>query len=226
MSENTIWIYDAIGDLFGSKAVTAKGVRDTLQAAGDASSLLIRINSPGGAVDDAVAIHTLLREHPARKIVKVDGIAASAASLIAMAGDRIEMASGSQMMVHHPWTMAVGNYKELRTVADVAEGYSKSAAQMYVARTGRPMREVAAAMDAGTYFTAEEAVSFGLADSVGRSTAIAAKSQEQVMAQAMVVAKLAFAALVGQAPEQRSTTMRSLQQASLELARARARAVA
>lgn len=222
----TIWIYDAIGDIFGVDAVTAKGVRDSLREARNAATLTVRINSPGGAVDDAVAIHSLLREHPAHKVVKVDGVAASAATIIAMAGDRIEMADGAKMMIHNPWTIAVGDYRELRAAADIAEQYAKSAAQMYVARTGRTMREVIAAMDAETYYLAEDAVDFGLADSVGGGSAIAAKSHAQIMQQALVVAKLAFAALVGQEPKQRSTTLRSLQEASLELARARARATA
>jgi len=219
--EATIWIYDAIGEMFGPDAVTAKGVRDRLQAFRGIDKLTIRINSPGGMVDDAVAIHTLLSEYKAEKVTKIDGVAASAATILIPRDSKVRIAQGAKMMIHNPWSVAVGDWREMAAASKVAKQYADSAASMYAARTGKKIEDVQAAMDATTYFDGQEAVDFGLADSVGDESAVAAKTVEAVMAQAMIVAKLAFAALVGQTSEQHTTTTTALHRASLELARAR-----
>lgn len=165
--EATIWIYDAIGEMFGPEAVTAKAVRDRLQSLRAIDRLTVRINSPGGMVDEAVAIHTLLNEYAAAKTVKVDGVAASAASVVAMVGQRIEMAVGSMLMIHNPWTVAIGDGAELRKAAEVADKYRDSLIGIYGKRTGKPREEIAAAMAAETWYTAEDAVAAGMADGIG-----------------------------------------------------------
>lgn len=172
--EATLWIYDAIGDMFGPDAVTAKGVRDRLHALRGIDRLTVRINSPGGMVDDAVAIHTLLSEYDAAKTVKVDGVAASAASVIAMIGQRIEMASGAMLMIHNPWTVAIGDGNALRKAADVADKYRDSLVAIYGKRTGKSSEEITAAMAAETWYTADEAVAAGMADGVGSEEKVAA----------------------------------------------------
>lgn len=172
--EATIWIYDAIGEMFGPDAVTAKGVRDRLQSLRGIDRLTVRINSPGGMVDDAVAIHTLLAEYGADKTVKVDGVAASAASVVAMVGNRIEMATGSMLMVHNPWTVAMGDGNELRKAAEVADKYRESLVAIYGKRTGHSADDIRVAMDAETWLTADEAVAGKWADATAEETAIAA----------------------------------------------------
>ena len=194
--EAVIWIYDAIGEMFGPDAVTAKDVRDQLGALGAIDRLTVRINSPGGVADDAIAIHTLLKEFKTETVVKVDGIAASAAALISMAGDHIEVALGGSMMIHNPWGMAVGDARELRRAADVSDHYGERGAEITAARTGQTIEAVHTAMDAETYFTADEAVEFGLADVAGQEAAVASQSTEKLMAYALEVAKIAALALV------------------------------
>lgn len=172
--EATLWIYDAIGEMFGPDAVTAKGVRDRLQALRGIDRLTIRINSPGGMVDDAVAIHTLLNEYDAAKTVKVDGVAASAASVVAMVGQRIEMASGAMLMIHNPWTVAIGDGNAMRKAAEVADKYRDSLVAIYGKRTGKPADEITAAMAAETWYTADDAVAAGMADGIGGEEKVAA----------------------------------------------------
>src|SRR5574338_262904 len=100
-----LWIYDVIGESFWESGVTAKGVRDELAKMKDTDPMTVRIKSPGGAVDHAVAIKTLLDQWKGLVSVQIDGLAASAASYIAMAGSHISIAEGSLFMIHNPWTM-------------------------------------------------------------------------------------------------------------------------
>lgn len=172
--EATLWIYDAIGEMFGPDAVTAKGVRDRLQSLRGIDRLTVRINSPGGMVDDAVAIHTLLNEYKAEKTVKVDGVAASAASVIAMTGSRIEMAPGAMLMIHNPWTVAIGDGNAMRKAADVADKYRDNLVSIYAKRTKAKPADIQAAMDAETWYTADEAVAGGMADAVSEGELVAA----------------------------------------------------
>lgn len=172
--EATIWIYDAIGEMFGPEAVTAKGVRDRLQALRGIDRLTVRINSPGGMVDDAVAIHTLLSEYSAEKTVKIDGVAASAASVVAMVGKRIEMATGAMLMVHNPWTVAIGDGNQLRKAAEIADKYRDNLVSIYGKRTGQSPDNIKAMMDAETWLTADEAIAGKWADATSEEAAAAA----------------------------------------------------
>lgn len=197
-NEATLWIYDAIGDMFGPDSVTAKGVRDRLQSLRNIDTLNIRINSPGGACDDACAIHTLLSEHPAQKIVKVDGVAASAAATIAMVGNKIQVAPGGMMMIHNPWSIAVGDGNAMRKAAEIADKYRDATAGIISKRVGKPMTDVLAAMNAESWFTADEAVSWGLAQETGGDQAVAASKTDcdRVINFAKEVARIAAMALV------------------------------
>lgn len=199
--EATIWIYDAIGEMFGPEAVTAKGVRDRLQALRGIDRLTVRINSPGGMVDDAVAIHTLLNEYQATKTVKVDGVAASAASVVAMVGQRIEMAAGAMLMIHNPWTVAIGDGNQLRKAAEVADKYRDSLVSIYGRRTGKSAEDIAAAMAAETWYTAEEAVAAGMADGVGEAESVAAFVDPELFHYKHTPAALLKAAMTAEMPK-------------------------
>lgn len=122
------------------------------------------INSPGGAAWDGVTIMNALRRHPARVEVTVDGLAASAASVIAMAGDHITMNRGSELMLHDAWGYAMGNAGDMRDTAAVLDKLSDSLADTYAARAGGGREKWRAVMQEETWFTAEEAVTAGLAD--------------------------------------------------------------
>lgn len=142
--------------------VTPKMFRDELaQYPGD---LTVRINSPGGDVSAGVAMYNMLNEHEGKVTVKVDGIAASIASLIAMAGDHIVMLPGSMMMVHNPWTFAAGNADDMEQVVEMLKKTGESMVPIYVARTGLSEERVKELLKAETWLTAEDAVELGFAD--------------------------------------------------------------
>jgi ATP-dependent protease ClpP protease subunit len=133
-------------------------------AAADGADVVVKINSPGGDFFEGVTIYNQLREYPAAVAVKVMGIAASAASIIAMAGDEIEMGLGSTMMIHNAWGMVVGNQHDLAAASDTFAKFDEAMAAIYAARTGLSLKKIAALMDAETMLSADDAVSQGFAD--------------------------------------------------------------
>lgn len=141
----------------------AKMVKESLDAHGD-GPLVVLLNSPGGDAFEGVAIYNLLRSHPGKITVKVLGLAASAASVIAMAGDRIEMGDGAQMMIHSAWGIVAGNQDDLRDFAELLDGLDRSVADLYSKRTGLTVASVLALMKAETWMTAKESVEEGFAD--------------------------------------------------------------
>lgn len=196
--EATIWIYDSIGEMFGPDAVTAKGIRDRLQALRGIDRLTVRINSPGGMVDDAIAIHTLLAEYPAAKSFKVDGMAASAATALPTVGSKVEMSPGSMWMIHNPWTIAIGDGAAMRKAAEVADKYRDNLVSIYSRRTKQEPAAIAELMAAETWYTAEEALAAGFADSIGGEEALAARDPETILSFAREVARIAAIALVAE----------------------------
>lgn len=163
--EATLYIYDAITP-DGWGGVSAKSVVAALTAAKDAKTLHIRINSPGGSAFEAMAICQQLRECKARKVVHVDGLAASAASFIAMMGDEIITTSAAMWFIHGAQGMTMGSAADHRETADLLDKVSDSIADIYAKRTGRTVSEVRAWMDADTFMTAKEAKARGFADSI------------------------------------------------------------
>lgn len=159
-----ILIYDFIGSDFFGDGVTAKGIKAELDELGLVSDIVVRINSPGGNVWDGVSIFNLLKNHEAQVHVEIDGLAASAASCIAMAGDLITMNEGSMMMIHNPWMLAMGDAGDMRKAADMLDKITSEFAGIYERRTGQSHDEVLQLMDAETWFTADEAISAGFAD--------------------------------------------------------------
>ncbi len=164
--ENTISMFDVIGeDFWTGGGVTAKKVAGILRAVGD-GPIRVEINSPGGDVFEGIAIYNLLRKHKGRVAVDVLGWAASAASIIAMAGDEIRMSVGSFIMVHNAWGVVVGNRHDLSEAMDTLESIDGSLMDIYEARTGEKRAEIEKLMDRETWLNASDAVARGFADKV------------------------------------------------------------
>ena len=156
-----IFIYDEIGGSFGVSADDF--VQDLGKITDD--SITVRINSPGGSVFDAIAMYNALIQHPASITTRVDALAASAASIVAMAGDTVEMMVGSQLMIHDAMGVEMGNAKDMREMATFLDKQSDNLASIY-ANKGGDKQDWRAMMLAETWMFAQEAVDFGLADSV------------------------------------------------------------
>lgn len=161
--EATVYVYDVIGGLFGG--VDAEQMTRDLSEI-EAKTINLRINSPGGDVFEARAIATALKEHPAEVVAHVDGLAASAATTIAMAADRVEISDGGFFMIHNAWTLAIGNKSDMLDSAALLEKVDQAIASDYMNKTGADAEQVKQWMDDETWFTAQEAVEHGFADSV------------------------------------------------------------
>jgi ATP-dependent Clp protease, protease subunit len=157
-----IYIYEDVGESwFGG--VTAKQFATDLKDLGAVQNIDVRINSAGGDVFDGLAIYRLLVDHPARVVAFVDGMAASIASVIAMAADEIRINAAGFIMVHDAWGVSIGNAAEMRQMADLLETTSGSITDVYVARTKNARTQVRAWMEDETWFTGAEAVEAGFA---------------------------------------------------------------
>jgi ATP-dependent Clp endopeptidase proteolytic subunit ClpP len=167
-----IWMYDEIG-VWG---VTAKSFADELKAAGDVKSLTLRLNSPGGDVFDGLAIYNTLLRHPANVSVEIDGVAASIASIIAMAGDTIAISPNAMVMIHDPWTVAMGGAEDFRKSADLLDQVKTSLVSTYQSKTGQSAAAISDKMSEETWFEAQEAIDFGLADVMTDAAAITASA--------------------------------------------------
>jgi ATP-dependent Clp protease protease subunit len=163
----TISIFDPVGyDTWSDTGVTANRIAGALRAIGKDKPVDVLINSPGGDVFEGLAIYNLLREHKGEVRVKVIGVAASIASVIAMAGDRVEIARSAFFMIHNSWVVAGGNRHQLREIADTLEPFDRAMADTYAARTGLTDKSVGKLMDAETWINGEDAVADGFADAL------------------------------------------------------------
>ena len=157
-------IFDQIGeDWFGGSGVSAKAFSQAMQDVGP-GPLVVEINSPGGNVWDGLAIYNMLRGRQAPVTTRVVGIAASIASIIALAGDTVEIADAALFMIHDPSGMVAGSSEDMRKMADALDQHAEVLAGIYRKRTGRSIESIRAAMKAETWFTADEAIQFGLAN--------------------------------------------------------------
>lgn len=163
--------------------------------------LTVHINSPGGSVTDALAIYSILNKHQGHVTAVVDGLCASAATIVALAADEIVMAEHSLMMVHNPWTVTSGDATQMRKTADTLDMASREMAALYTARTGLSGEKVVAIMSAETWFNAYEAVEAGFAHRVDN----AERSKPRLAATAM-----SFLATVVQAPEAATQSLQRL----------------
>lgn len=170
-----IWIYEEIGD-FWDGGVSAKEFAKELKAVGKVDTINLHLNSPGGVVTDGIAIYNLLRQNQARINVHIEGWAASIASVVAMAGDEINMAENGLMMIHDPWGLAIGNSAEMRAAADILDKMKDSILMAYVKKAGKEEDEkkFADLMAAETWMNAQEALNHGLIDNITDSIKMAA----------------------------------------------------
>lgn len=176
-AEAEIFIYGDIGESWWAETVTAaQFVKDI--AAISAQTITIRINSFGGSVSDGVAIYNAIKRHSATVTTVVDGVAMSVASLIAMAGDTVEMAENAILMVHAPWTGLYGNSAGLREAAAMLDQFASAMSTSYAAKTGKPVAEMLALLTDGVdhYYTAAEAKDFGFVDAITTGLPVAASA--------------------------------------------------
>lgn len=173
-----IRIYDEIG-FWG---MTAKDFVAELDAVTtDATEIVVSINSPGGDVFDAFAIYNVLRRHPLAVTTRVDGVAASAASLILMAGDTIIMPENAMVMIHNAWTIAGGTAAELRDVADMMDKVRDGIVAAYAGKSGKEADEIIAMMDATTWMTALDAQALGFCDVIEKPVRLAASASSMAV---------------------------------------------
>ena len=165
----------AIYDEIGAFGVSAKGFLAELGALPDGTPVDLRLNSPGGSVFDAVAIYNALKRHAGTVTVWIDGIAASAASYVAMAGDEIVMPENAFLMIHDPSGLAMGTAGDMRAMAEALDKIAGSLVRGYAAKSGKPDDEIAALMAAETWFDAGDAVAAGFADRLAEPVRMAAR---------------------------------------------------
>lgn len=202
--DSTISIYDVVGeDWWSGEGFTSKKMAGILRSIGP-RDVTVKINSPGGDMFEGLAIYNQLAEHPGKVTVKVMGIAASAASIIAMAGDEVLMGEGTTMMIHRAWGAVIGNYHDFAAAAPVFDGFDRNMAAIYAGRTGKSEADIIAMLDGptrrsdGTYLTAAEAIEQKFADGTFDSTAEAGASAraevpEPILARRRWEARLAHA---------------------------------
>jgi ATP-dependent protease ClpP protease subunit len=161
----SISILEPIGyDPWTGGGVTVKRIDAALRAIGAENDVVINVNSPGGDLFEGIAIYNRIREHKGFVQVKVLGIAASAASVIAMAADELLMPRAGFLMIHDTWVVALGNRNDLRDVADTLEPFDQAMADIYAERSGIDQKKVMKMMDAETWINGSAAVDQGFAD--------------------------------------------------------------
>lgn len=169
-SGTEVLIYDEIG----AYGVSAKGFLAELGALPDDAAIDLRINSPGGSVFDAVAIYNALKRHEGDITVWIDGIAASAASYIAMAGDIIVMPENAFLMIHDPSGLVMGTAEDMRSTAEALDKVKDSLIQGYAAKSGKSDDEIATLMAAETWLDAKDALELGFIDRIAEPVKLAA----------------------------------------------------
>lgn len=176
-TEAEVLIYDEIGEDWSGDGISAKAfVSDLDGLSPTVETITVRLNSPGGDVFEGLAIYRALLRNSAMVMVEIDACAASIASVIAMAGDTIRMADTASLMIHDPYSFAVGNAADMREMADLLDHVARNIVVAYTSRTGVEAEPIRAAMQAETWYSADEALAAGLVDEVaGSSVAIAAK---------------------------------------------------
>lgn len=185
--DTSISILDVIGADFFGEGVTAKRIAAALRAIGE-EDITVNINSPGGDFFEGLAIYNLLREHKAKVTVKILGMAASAASVIAMAGDEIQIARGAFMMIHNTWVCGCGDRHGLRDIADWLEPFDNAAIDIYEARTGMKRAELGKMLDRETWLGGSEAIDKGFADALLPADEIASEPKNTASGEPLAAA--------------------------------------
>ncbi|WP_420871651.1 head maturation protease, ClpP-related [Bacillus thuringiensis] len=173
------WVWE---DYF-PEDVSSNTFKDDLDALGDVSTINLHVNSPGGSVFEGIAIYNMLKRHKAKVNVYVDALAASIASVIAMAGDTIYMPKNSMLMIHNPWTWTEGNATELRKAADDLDRIGNSSKQTYLQKAGEKLTDekLQEMLNAETWLSADEAYEYGLCDVVEEANQMAASLDKDVL---------------------------------------------
>lgn len=161
--DTSISMYGYIGEDWMGDGVTANRIAAALRKIGN-KDVTVNLNSPGGDFFEGVAIYNLLREHPHNVTVRVLGMAGSAASIIAMAGDDIQMSQASFLMIHNVWVVAGGNRHVMAHAAETLAAFDDALASLYAARSGQDKADVAAMMDKETWLGVDQAIEKGFAD--------------------------------------------------------------
>lgn len=181
-----LFIYGLIGSDWDMEDVTAAAFIRDLKAI-TAKTIDLHINSPGGLVFDGVAIYSALKNHSSAVHVSVDGLAASAASFVAMAGDSIAIEKPAKMMIHDAGGLVLGNAQDMREMADLLDELSDTIAGIYADRAGGSVASWRTAMKAETWYSADAAVKAGLADRVANDSKVSApedRRSQQIRARA------------------------------------------
>lgn len=180
--EGELLIY---GPIWGNKVfdgeVAPGAIRDALKKLGDVETIKVYVNSKGGDVFAGNAIHNILRRHPAQVIVYIDGLAASAASVIAAAGDRVIMPKNSMQMVHRAWSFSMGNAIQFEEFAGTLRQIDETLIAVYMEKTKLSRERIVELVDAETWMTASEAVAMGFADELEEAKAVAASVDGDVL---------------------------------------------
>lgn len=185
-----ILIYGDVGLDFWGEGVSANAFKNMLDEIGAVDDLDVRINSYGGDVFEGFAIYRHLVENKARVHVMIDGIAASIASVIAMAGDSISIAEPGRMMIHDALTIALGNAEDFRKAADVLDETSDQIAGVYASRTGKSKTELRDKMRAETWLSAEDALALGLVTDIAKNKTPEGAQQNRLKAQTAEIIQL------------------------------------
>lgn len=169
-----IFVYDDIGPDWAGM-ISGETVVRALSLIGPVKDITVRLNSPGGDVFQGFAIYNALVRHPAKITIEIDGLAASAASLIAMAGDTVRIAENAMVMIHNCWTVALGNCEELRKQAGILEDIDDAIVNTYAARTGLGADDLRAMMLAETWLGSADSIEKGFCDEVGQKLQVSAR---------------------------------------------------
>jgi ATP-dependent Clp protease protease subunit len=183
-----VFLYGPIGQDFWGDGISAKIFADDLKALGAVTTIDVRINSEGGDVFDGKAMYTLLNAHAAKIIVHIDGLAASAASFIAMAGDEIEIAEGAFIMIHDCTGGCYGRAEDFRSYANLLDAANGSVVDVYVSRTGNDAATVKKWMKDETWMSGKDAVTNKFADRMVGNLKVAASVKRPAMFKNLPVA--------------------------------------
>ena len=210
-NEAEIFIYESIGDA----AVTGVSARDFIKDLGliNAPEIALHINSPGGNVFDGNAIYNVLKRHKSRITVKIDGIAASIASVVAMAGDVVEMPENAMMMIHDPSGVAIGTAEDMRQLAVALDKIKGGLVSAYRSKSGLDDVEIEKMMSDETWFTAQDALRKGFCDEITGAVRIAACVGDlRIIDQCKYIPKHVTDLLIGRTQEKGQNTMHQLNQ--------------
>ena len=179
-SASDLFVYDMIG----AGGITAKNVVDDLGKIGNSTPVNLRINSAGGDVFEGIAMYNSLKKHEGNISVEIEGLAASMASIIMLAGDSITASENSLIMIHNPSIGIQGESKDLSKKAELLDKIKTQMVDIYTSKTGLDEKEVIKMMDNETWLTAQEAKDYGFIDNVGGAISVAANTKLEVFATA------------------------------------------